>query len=36
MKLGPCVEGGTRPIKIRLQTHIATEENLARTAKGKL
>ena len=31
MRLGPYIEGGVRPIKLRLKTQTATEEVLART-----
>ena len=33
MRLDPCIEGGVRPIKLRLKTQTATEEILARTYK---
>ena len=33
MRLGLYIEGGVRPIKLRLKTQTATEEILARTYK---
>ena len=33
MRLGPYIEGGVRPIKLKLKTQTATEEILVRTYK---
>ena len=33
MRLGPYIEGGVTPIKLRLKTQTATEEILVRTYK---
>ena len=33
MRLGPYIEGGVRPIKLRLKTQTAIDEILARTYK---
>ena len=33
MRLGPYIEGGVRPIKLRIKTQTATEDILVRTYK---
>ena len=33
MSLGPYIEGGVRPIKLRIKTQTATEDILVRTYK---